>query len=150
MLRNENGHGCGSNNTPADGWHACVSSLRLVWNYDDTQGAGILFSVFLIRKQEQAEWGGRRRMIRLPWRAALRVADNHIQITAVDPIMLQPGTFYCCPWRAQLPVWWWKWVEVYLLCHWLRKTLSMHRFLNLKHDLVPWSENQPCRNVPGC
>lgn len=27
---------------------------RLVWNYDDTQGAGILFSVLLIRKQEQA------------------------------------------------------------------------------------------------
>lgn len=26
---------------------------RLVWNYDDAQGAGILFSVLLIRKQEQ-------------------------------------------------------------------------------------------------
>lgn len=36
-------------------------------------------------------------MIRLPRRAALRVADNHIQITAVDPIMLQPGTFYWWP-----------------------------------------------------
>lgn len=29
------------------------SAHRLVWNYDDTQGAGILFSVLLIRKQEQ-------------------------------------------------------------------------------------------------
>lgn len=92
MLRNENGCGCGGNNTPADGWHACVSSLRLVWNYDDTQGAGILFSVFLIRKQQQAE--GRRECVDNVFaltEPALCVADNHIQFTPVDAIMLQPA-----------------------------------------------------------
>lgn len=55
MLQNENGSRSGGNNRPADGSHACVSAHRLVWNYDDTQGAGILFSVPPIRKQEQAK-----------------------------------------------------------------------------------------------
>lgn len=54
MLQNENGCRFGGNNTPADGSHACASAHRLVWNYDDARGAGILFSVSLMRKQEQA------------------------------------------------------------------------------------------------
>lgn len=60
-LQNENGFGSAGNNRPADGSHAGVSAHRLVWNYDDTQGAGILFSVPLIRKQEQARTKRKRR-----------------------------------------------------------------------------------------
>lgn len=32
--------------------HKRFSARRLVWNYDDTQGAGILFSAPPIRKQD--------------------------------------------------------------------------------------------------